>query len=279
VAARPHPLGKLMQQRSLVTGGITAASLVFLVAPLAVVVLFSFHETAALSFPFTGFSLRWYEEVLSSAQFAEAAKHSAVIAVAVSAVTLLLGSAAAYGLSRASSGLKAPLALLFFLPITLPGLFLGLALLVFFAGIELKLSLLTVAIGHFVYVFPYFLLIAKAALDRLDMALEEAAADLGAGPWAVFRRVTLPQVWPVLVGATSLAFALSFDEFVITFFTIGSQSTLPLYIWSGLRRTIDPTVNTISTLLMLVTLVLFVLAFVMTLRGRTRASAAPAVPA
>lgn len=254
----------------LLTGAVTAAALIFLMAPLAIVVLFSFHATAALSFPFTGFSLRWYEEVLSSAEFAKAAKNSAIVATIVSIVTLLLGSLAAYGLSRATSRWRVPLGLLFFLPVTLPGLFLGLALLVFFARIELKLSLLTVAVGHFVYVFPYFLLIAKAALDRLDLALEEAAADLGAGPWTVFRRVTLPQVWPVLLGATSLAFALSFDEFVITFFTIGSQSTLPLYIWSGLRRTIDPSVNTISTLLLLVTLVLFVVAFLLATR-RARA--------
>jgi ABC-type spermidine/putrescine transport system permease subunit II len=206
--------------------------------------------------------------VLSSAEFLAATKHSLLVALVVAAVTLLLGSLAAYGLSRTASPLRAPLALLFFLPITLPGLFLGLAMLVLFARIDLKLSLLTVAIGHFVYVFPYFLLIVKAALDRMDPAQEEVAADLGADPWRVFRRVTLPQMRPVLIGATSLAFALSLDEFVITFFIIGSQSTLPLYIWSGLRRTIDPSINTVSTLLMLASLVIFVVVFVSTLRQR-----------
>lgn len=253
--------------RSATTGAITALALLFLIMPLAVVVLFSFHETASLSFPFTGFSLRWYREVLASAEFRDATQNSLVVATAVAAATLFLGSLAAYGLSRSTSRLRGSLALLFFLPITLPGLFLGLALLSFFAGIDIKLSLATVAIGHFVYVFPYFLLIAKAALDRMDAALEEAAADLGADPWIVFRRVTMPQIWPVLAGATSLAFALSFDEFVITFFVIGPQSTLPLYIWSGLRRTIDPSINTISTLLMMVTLVLFAIAFLFALRS------------
>ena len=262
-------------ERSPLTGAITITALVFLVAPLAVVVLFSFHQSASLSFPFTGFSLRWYRAVLSSAEFRDAARNSLIVAVAVALLTLLLGSLAAYGISRTSSRLQAPLTLLFFLPITLPGLFLGLALLVFFARIEFKLSLVTVTIGHLVYVFPYFLLIAKAALDRMDPALEEAAADLGANPWAVFRRVTLPQIWPVLVGATSLAFALSFDEFVITFFVIGSQSTLPLYVWSSMRRTIDPSINTISTLLMLVTLLLFVIAFLFTARREVAPSRAP----
>jgi spermidine/putrescine transport system permease protein len=258
-------------QRRHVALAITLAALVFLFAPLVVVVLFSFHETASLSLPFTGFSLRWYEDVLSSYEFRESAKNSLYVAVSVSAITLVLGTLAAYGLSRSSSRMRVPLALLFFLPITLPGLFLGLALLVFLARVELELSLTTVAIGHLVYVFPYFLLVAKAALDRLDPALEEAAADLGAGPWKVFRRVTLPQVWPVLLGATCLAFALSFDEFVITFFVTGSDSTLPLFIWSGIRRTIDPSINAISTLLLAATLALFAIAFVLSIRaGRSR---------
>jgi spermidine/putrescine transport system permease protein len=113
-------------------------------------------------------------------------------------------------------------------------------------------------------VFPFFFLVARAALERLDPALEETAADLGAGRWTVFRRVTLPQVWPVLVGAACLAFALSFDEFVITFFVIGPDSTLPLYIWSGLRRTIDPSINAISTLLLAFTMLLFVVTYLLT---------------
>ena len=165
-----------------------------------------------------------------------------------------------------------PIGLLFFLPITLPGLFIGIAMLVSFRRVDFQLSLATVAIAHFVYVFPFFLLIAKAALNRLDPALEEAASDLGASPFKVFRKVTLPQVWPILIGATSLAFALSFDEFIITFFVIGSDSTLPMYIWSSLRRTIDPSINVISTMLMLITLLLWVIAFAFTLRaGRGRA--------
>jgi spermidine/putrescine transport system permease protein len=264
--------------RSPLSGAISVAALLFLVVPLAVVVLFSFHETASLSFPFTGFSLRWYREVLSSAPFLDATWNSLIVALTVAVSTLVLGILAAYGLSRSSSRWRAPLALLFFLPITLPGLFLGLALLVSFAQSGVKLSLVTVMLGHFIYVFPYFLLIAKAALDRMDPALEEAAADLGASPWEVFYKVTLPQIGPVVMGATSLAFALSFDEFVITFFVIGSQSTLPLFIWSSLRRTIDPSINTISTLLLAVTLLLFAVAFVLTLRkdlARGRAEPAP----
>jgi spermidine/putrescine transport system permease protein len=237
-----------------------------LFAPLLIVVLFSFHETPSLSFPFTGFSLRWYQQVLSSSEFRRTTSNSLIVGVASAGVTFLLGTMAAYGLSRVSPRLQKPLALLFFLPITLPGLFLGLSLLVFFAQLKVQLSLTTVTIAHLIYVFPYYLLIAKAALDRLDPSLEETAADLGANSWNIFWRVTMPQIWPVLLGATSLAFALSFDEFVITFFVIGSESTLPMFVWSGIRRTIDPSINTISSLLLLITLALFAVAFFLTVQ-------------
>jgi ABC-type spermidine/putrescine transport system permease subunit II len=253
--------------RSPVSATITILALVFLFVPLVLMVLFSFHSTGGLTFPFEGFSLRWYDEVFSSSAFRSALKNSAIVATSVAAVTLVLGTAAAYGLSRMPGKLRVPMAFLFFLPITLPGLFLGISMLVYFARIDLTLSLVTVVIAHFVYVIPYYLLISSAALDRLDPALEESAADLGASPWLVFRKVTLPQVWPILAGATVLAFALSFDEFIITFFVIGSNSTLPMYIFSSLRRTVDPSINTISTLLLAVTLVLWVIAFLFTIRA------------
>jgi spermidine/putrescine transport system permease protein len=228
------------------------------------VVLFSMHSTGSLTFPFEGFSTRWYDEVFSSDEIRSAAQNSLIVATSTAVVTLLLGTLAAYGLTRSSSRLRGPLSLLFFLPITLPGLFIGVALLVAFTRVQVSPSLITVVIAHLVYVFPFFFLVARAALERLDPALEETASDLGAGRWTVFRRVTLPQVWPVLVGAACLAFALSFDEFVITFFVIGPDSTLPLYIWSSLRRTIDPSINAISTLLLLFTMLLFVITFALT---------------
>jgi ABC-type spermidine/putrescine transport system permease subunit II len=261
-------------QRSPVTFAVTIAALVFLFLPLAVVVLFSFHATGAVSFPFTGFSLRWYRETLGDEIFRDTLWNSTVVAVSVSVITLVLGTMAAYGLTRCAPRFRVPLAFLFFLPITLPGLFIGIALLVYFARLDVQLSLTTVTIAHFVYVFPYFLLIAAAALDRLDPALEEAASDLGASPWKVFRKVTLPLIWPLLAGATALAFALSFDEFIITFFVIGPDSTLPMFIFSRLRRTVDPSINVVSTLLMAITLLLWVIAFVFALRaarGRGRA--------
>jgi spermidine/putrescine transport system permease protein len=257
-------------RRSPITGVFTIAGLVFLWAPLLLVFLFSLHSTGSLTFPFEGFSTRWYDEVFSSEEIRTAARNSLTVAISTAIVTLILGTLAAYGLTRTSSRLRGPLSLLFFLPITLPGLFIGISLLVAFSRVQFSLSLLTVTIAHLVYVFPFFFLVARAALERLDPALEETATDLGASRWTVFRRVTLPQVWPVLVGAACLAFALSFDEFVITFFVIGPDSTLPMYIWSSLRRTIDPSINAISSLLLAFTMLLFVVTFLLTVWSERR---------
>jgi len=258
------------RQSSPVTAVFVVVSLVFLFVPLLVVVLFSFNSIGSLSLPFRGFSLRWYRQVFESPVFRSSLRSSAIVATATAVSTLILGTLAAYALSRARTRWRAPLALVLFLPLTLPGLFIGLSLLVLFGEAEVSLSLTTVAIAHLVYVMPYFLLIAVAALQRLDPALEEAGADLGANGWLVFTRVTLPQVWPVLMGATFLAFALSFDEFVITFFVIGPESTLPMFIFSSLRRTVDPSINAISTLLLAITLALFAGSFYLTLRGGRR---------
>jgi ABC-type spermidine/putrescine transport system permease subunit II len=257
-------------RRSPLTGAFTVAGLVFLWAPLLLVFLFSLHSTGSLTFPFEGFSTRWYDEVFSSEVIRSAAENSVIVATSTALLTLVLGTLAAYGLTRSTSRLRGPLSLLFFLPITLPGLFIGVALLVAFSRVQFSLSLLTVTIAHLVYVFPFFFLIARAALERLDPALEETAADLGASRATVFRRVTLPQVWPVLVGAACLAFALSFDEFVITFFVIGPDSTLPMYIWSSLRRTIDPSINAISSLLLAFTMLLFVVTWLLTVWSERR---------
>lgn len=257
-------------RRSIPTMLATIAALLFLFVPLGVVVLFSFHSTASLTFPFEGVSLRWYDKVLGSTEFRAAAKNSFLVATATCLITLVLGTITAYGITRSTSRLRTPLTLLFFLPVMLPGLFVGLAMLVYFSELKFTLSLVTVMIAHCIFVFPFFLLIARAALERLDAALEEVAADLGASRFMVFRRVTLPQIWPVLVGAAALVFALSFDEFIITFFVVGPDSTLPLYIWSGLRRNTDPSINTISTLLLVTTMVPCLIAYLLTMHSRAR---------
>lgn len=257
---------------------VTILTVVFLMAPLVVVVLFSFHSTAALTLPFKGFSLRWYREVLDSAEFRTSVLYSLRISLTAAATTLVLGTTTAYGLARTQSRLRGPLDFLFFLPFTLPGLFIGISLLVFFARVGLSLGSFTVLLGQLVYTLPFFLLICREAFVRIDPALEEVAADLGAGPVYAFRKVILPIIWPILAAGTLLSFALSFDEFPITFFTIGSRSTLPLFIFSRLRRAVDPTINVISTSLLVFTVALFGLAFLAIARSLRRQQETGAEP-
>lgn len=254
-------------RRSVVTSTVTGVAIAFLWLPIVLVVLFSFHRTGSLAFPFRGVSLRWYRTVLGSDEIREAAINSVIIAATTTMVTMILGTLAAWALSRTKSRWRGALAVLFFVPLTLPGLFIGIALLVYFREAQFTLSMGTVAIAHLVYVLPYYLLIAQAALDRLDPMLEEVASDLGASRWQTFTKVTLPQVWPVLVGASLLAFALSFDEFIITFFVIGPDSTLPMYVFSQLRKTVDPQINAIATLLLASVIALFAVTFLVTVRA------------
>jgi spermidine/putrescine transport system permease protein len=242
---------------------VTTLLIVFLYLPLVLVVLFSFQGPASLSLPLHNLTLHWYGAVFHSSEFHTAIENSLIVASCVAVVTFILGTVTAFGLSRVPARIRGPLGLALFLPMTLPGLFLGLALLTYFSRLHMRLSLTTVIIGHVVQILPFFLLIARVALERLDVSLEEAAASLGASPLVVFRRVTLPQVLPTLIGAAALSFMLSLDEFVVTFFTIGSGYTLPILIYSLLRRQLTPTINVVSTLLLTVTLALWVGTFLL----------------
>jgi ABC-type spermidine/putrescine transport system permease subunit II len=261
-----------LRHRGIAGAVFTALVLVFLLVPLIIVALFSLHSSPSLTFPFQGFSTRWYSEVFGSEDFRESLFNSLKLALATALFTLIFGTAAAYGVTRSGSRMSGVGVAIFMLPITLPLLFVGIALLIALRRAGFELSLLTILIGHTIIAFPFFFMIARVALERLDPMLEEAAADLGASPWTAFRKVTLPQVLPVLLGAAALAFMVSLDEFIVTFFLSGNETTLPLFIFSRLRTTLNPSINVVSTLLMAITLALFVFAFVMGIRAERKRS-------
>lgn len=256
-----------MARRGIASGVITAAALLFLFVPLAVVILFSFHSTAGLTLPFEGFSVRWYEDVFGDDTFLDALRNSFVLGISTAVLTVGLGTAAAYGAARSRSRLRWPAQGLFLAPVLLPGIFIGAALLSFLSQLDVQPSLMTVLIGHVVFSFPFVFILIRTAIDRLDISLEEVAQDLGAVPLRVFRKVTLPQIAPVLIGAGALAFMLSFDEFLITFFVIGNEQTLPTYIFGRLRRTVDPGINVASTMFLVVTMLAWTAAAIATVRA------------
>jgi spermidine/putrescine transport system permease protein len=223
--------------------------LAFLFLPLAVLIMFSFSSSGQLRFPITGLSLRWYREVFGNSTVIGGIAASLGVAVATGLIVAAVGTLAAVAVNRypfRGAGLVTALILA---PAALPGLVIGIALLNFFGDLHLTLSLVTVTVGHVIYTLPYFYLVLSARLRRFDPLLEEAATDMGAGPVQRFRRVTAPLVSPAIIASAFVVLALSWDEFQITFFTIGDQSTLPLVIWSRARLSIDPSVNAIGTLM------------------------------
>lgn len=247
------------------------ATLAFLMAPLLIIVLFSFHASPALSFPFEGFSLRWYAELLSNRQLGEAIVESLVIAAATAAATLLLGGAASLAWLRLGRGGRRTLEALTITPIALPGLFVGVSLLVLFAQAGLQLSTLTIIISHVILALPILMVAMRARLALFDPSLEEASRDLGASPAQTFRRVTLPLIAPTLISSAILAFAVSFDEFVVTSFVAGTETTVPMFIWSMMRRTVTPLINAVSTAALAFSVLILVGAWAM---GRMRRAAA-----
>ena len=240
--------------------GIVVLILVFLFAPVVVVVLFSFNAEATTSLPFAGFSTRWYETAFGDSQFVVALQNSVKVALAVAAFTAVVGTSAAFALAHRRSRWLDLFSSFVTAPLILPTLFLGIALLSFYTQIGLKPSLQAAMIGHALVTLPFVVLIVNARLVRLDRSFEEAARDLGATPFQSFRLIVFPLVAPALFGAVLIVMAWSFDELVITFFTSGGDQTLPVRIWGMLRRGIDPSVNAMASIILLTTIACTLLA-------------------
>jgi spermidine/putrescine transport system permease protein len=236
------------------------AILAFLFAPVVLVVLFSFNESASTAPPFTGFTLRWYGDVIDDAAYVQAIKNTAVVAALTVAITTVVGTLGALALVRVSPRVATAVSALLAVPLIVPWLFTGLALLVFFTRIHVELSMATVVAGHVVVTAPIAALIVTARLARLDPAVNEAARDLGANAWQAFRRVLLPQIAPAIIGSALLVTATSADEFIITLFVNGGYQTVPLVIFTSLRTGLGPEINAIASMMLAFTLVLTVIA-------------------
>jgi spermidine/putrescine transport system permease protein len=230
-----------------------AGLLAYLFAPVVVVVLFSFNSEPSTSLPFAGFSLRWYKTAFQNDLFRLSLRNSAVVATATAVLVGFIGANASFALTRRSSRLLNWFSSFVTTPLIVPGLFLGVALLSFFDLIGFTRSLTTVIISHTLITLPFVVLIVNARLIRFDRSIQEAARDLGATPLQAFTKVVFPLVRPALIGAVLIAIAWSFDEFIITFFTVGGQGTLPIMIWGLLRRGIDPSVNAIASTVLVTT--------------------------
>ena len=237
---------------------VIGAILTFLYLPIVVLVLFSFNSSRSLSWPMTGVTLDWYRKLAANEQLLEALWNSLYVATCATLLTLLIGVPAAMALDRLSFPGKGVFRKLVLLPIALPGIITGISMLSMFKLFGMPLSLETVIIGHATALLAVVVTQVFARLQRLPRSYEEASLDLGAGPLHTFLFVTLPNIRSAVVGAGLLSFTLSFDEIPVTFFLTGRDNTLPMYIWSTMRRGITPEINAVGALIVLASAILIV---------------------
>jgi spermidine/putrescine transport system permease protein len=229
-------------------GAVAAAVLAFIYLPMIVVVVYSFNPESVNAFPMRGASLRWYRVMLDDAGLMAALRISLLLALGGTTIGLLLGVPGAIAMARHEFPGKRILERVVLLPLTLPGIVTGVAMLSFFPLLGVPVSLLAVLIGHGTFLIALTLTQVYARMKRLDPSLEEASADLGAPPLTTFFRVVLPNIRTAIIGAALLSFTLSLDEIPVTFFLIAGDNTLPIEIWTMMRTGISPEVNAISTL-------------------------------
>jgi spermidine/putrescine transport system permease protein len=229
----------------------------FLYLPLAIVVVYSFNDSR-LNAEWVGFTLDWYRKLAHNEEMIAAAGNSLLIAFAASVVSTVLGTMAGVAMHRYRMRL---LPILVLTPIAIPEILMGVALLIFFVLLNFTLGLVSVALAHIAFCIGFVAIVVRARLAGMDESLIEAARDCGATPGKAFWRITLPLIMPGVVAGALMAFTLSIDDFVITFFTAGAGTvTLPLQIYSMIKIAVTPEVNAVSTLLMLLTLLLIVVA-------------------
>ncbi len=234
---------------------------VFLFAPIAIVVIMSFNSAKYSSFPLEQFTLRWYGDLFHDATIWSAVWNSVKVAAGTTALAVPLAALAAFALSRYQFRLKPTFTAVLVVPLIVPGLIMGISLLSFYKFFNIHTSLFTVILGHTALALPYSALVIAARLQGFDRQLEEAAASLGAPYHHVFRKITLPLLAPGIIAAALFGWTISFDEFIITFFIIGGAGqTLPLKIWSLLKFGISPAINSVSAIILMISLSLVVVA-------------------
>ena len=236
-----------------------ALLIVFLYAPIAILLIFSFNDSDIPAFPLSGFTTRWYHDFAHNPDLKAALVTSAIVAAISSAGAVLLGLLASTALARRSFAGKSAVSALLLGPLVIPYIVFGISLLLFFHAAGIPRSILTVVIGHIVISLPYTILVLVPRLAQIDRSLEEAAYDLGAGPFATFRLIVLPLIVPAVVSAFLIAFTTSFDEYAVASFVVGTRVTFPIYLYSALRFPSNlPQVIAVAVVVMILSLIVVV---------------------
>jgi spermidine/putrescine transport system permease protein len=231
----------------------------FLYLPIVTLIVYSFNGQGVGGFPPRNLTFDWYRMLFADDAIWQSVLNSLLVAVAAVAIALTFGIPAALALDRANFPGKAVFRRLVLLPLILPGIITGLSLLMLFREADVKLSLVTIILGHGTALISVATTEVFAGLQKLDRAQEEASLDLGANYWQTFWRVTIPNLRLSIIGAALLIFTLSMDEIAVSFFLIGRDNTLPLEIWGRLRRGITPEINAISSIIFVFSLIVIVI--------------------
>ena len=236
--------------------------------PIAIVIIFSFNESR-LPVRLTGFSLKWYQELLQDNAMLEALVNSLILGALSCLVSAVIGTLGAVGLSRIRWKSRGVLEYISILPLMIPEIILGMVLMAFFYLLSLPFGMLTLLIGHTVFCVPYILMEVKARLVGMDPSLEEAARDLGAGPGRAFWDITLPLIMPAVISGSLLAFAMSMDDVVISIFVTGPRvSTLPIKVYTQMKTGVTPEINALCTMMLGVILLVLAVYLIMGKRGK-----------
>jgi spermidine/putrescine transport system permease protein len=230
----------------------------FLYLPIGILILYSFNGQGVGGFPPRDLTLNWYRILFNDGPIWDSVLNSLLVAASAMVIALAFGIPAALALDRAQFPGKALFRRLVLLPLILPGIITGLSLLMLFRVAEVKLSLLTIVLGHGTALISVATTEVFAGLQKLNRAQEEASLDLGANYWQTFWRITVPNLKLSIIGAALLIFTLSMDEIAASFFLTGRDNTLPLEIWGRLRRGITPEINAISTIIFVFSLIAIV---------------------
>lgn len=209
--------------------------LAFVYIPVLFLPLFSFNDSIYIAFPLKGFTFEWYGKMANSPGLLDAMYNSIQVAAIVSVIATVMATLAAKAVTRYRLPGRGPIVAFIMIPLVIPGIILGIALLVVANFSGLGLSLITIGIGHSLVCVPFAMLVMISRLEGFDKNLEEASLDLGEGAWMTFWRVTFPLAVPGIIASLLLSFTISFDEFILAFFLAGTDVTLPVYIWSQLR--------------------------------------------
>lgn len=236
--------------------------LMFLFLPIGILILFSFN-TSRLNIIFEGFTLDWYVTLFQNRTLLEALKNTLIVAFTSTIVSTIIGTISAYGLHKYSFKGKDIVNELIYIPVVIPEIVLGIALLSIYTLLKIELGMFTLILAHICFCIPFVIISVRSTLDNLDPNLEQAASDLGASKFQTFFRIIIPMLMPGILSGAELALTLSLDDVVISYFTAGPGSnTLPLQVYSMIKTGVTPDVNALITIMLLV---IFILLFISTL--------------